>query len=60
MDTLGKSSKKLWKSGQADRLGWPPLPPLPRSGQENVKFFEFYFRLYILIIYDSKRILPQK
>ena len=28
--------KKLWKSGQADRLGWPP-PPLPRSGQENVK-----------------------
>ena len=28
--------KKLWKSGQADRLGWPP-PPLPRSGQVNVK-----------------------
>ena len=30
------SKKKLWKSGQADRLGWPPSP-LPRSGQENVK-----------------------
>ena len=28
--------KKREKSGQADRLGWPP-PPLPRSGQENVK-----------------------
>ena len=26
--------KKLEKSGQADRLG---RPPLPRSGQENVK-----------------------
>ena len=32
---LGKSSKKkLEKSSQADRLG---RPPLPRSGQENVK-----------------------
>ena len=30
--------KKLLKSGQADRLGRPPLP-LPRSGQENVKIF---------------------
>ena len=35
--TLGKASKKKReKSGQADRLGRPPLP-LPRSGQENVK-----------------------
>ena len=34
---LGKASKqKREKSGQADRLGQPPLP-LPRSGQENVK-----------------------
>ena len=34
---LGKASKKKReKSGQADRLGRPPLP-LPRSGQENVK-----------------------
>ena len=34
--TLGKASKKKKreKSGQADRLG---RPPLPRSGQENVK-----------------------
>ena len=36
--------KKREKSGQADRLGWPPLP-LPRSGQENVKIFDFDFRL---------------
>ena len=38
LSLIGKGSKKkkLWKSGQADRLGWPP-PPLPRSGQENVK-----------------------
>ena len=44
------------------RPGWPLglTPSLPRSGQENVKFFDFYFWLYILIIYDSKRILPQK
>ena len=34
---LGKASKKKQeKSGQADRLGRPPLP-LPRSGQENIK-----------------------
>ena len=33
--SLGKASKKKReKSGQADRLG---RPPLPRSGQENVK-----------------------
>ena len=31
----GSHKKKLVKSGQADRLGRPP--PLPRSGQENVK-----------------------
>ena len=31
----GVIKKKLGKSGQADRLGRPP--PLPRSGQENVK-----------------------
>ena len=43
--------KKLWKSGQADRLGWPP-PPLPRSGQENVKNFDFDFWLWFMIIYD--------
>ena len=37
---LGKASKKKReKSGQADRLGRPPLP-LPRSGQENVKNFQ--------------------
>ena len=35
---VGKGSnqkKKREKSGQADRLGWPP--PLPRSGQKNIK-----------------------
>ena len=36
MIILGKGSKKKReRSGQADRLGRPP--PLPRSGQENVK-----------------------
>ena len=30
------AKKNREKSGQADRLGRPPLP-LPRSGQENVK-----------------------
>ena len=30
----GRRQKKREKSGQADRLG---RPPLPRSGQENVK-----------------------
>ena len=30
----GRRQKKILKSGQADRLG---RPPLPRSGQENVK-----------------------
>ena len=49
---LGKGSKKKTvKSGQADRLGWPP-PPLPRSGQENVKNFDFDFWLWFMIIYD--------
>ena len=46
-DPLGKASQKNWgKNGQADRLGWPPrTPPLPQSGQENVKIFDFDFRL---------------
>ena len=41
--SLGKASKKKReKSGQADRLG---RPPLPWSGQEKVKNFDFDFRL---------------
>ena len=51
------------KNGEK-RSGWPhglTLPPPPkRRGQENVKNFHFDFRLKILIIYDSKRILPKK
>ena len=50
--------KKLEKGSQAGRLDWPP--PLPWSGQENVKIFDFDFRLYILIIYDSKQLLTKK
>ena len=44
--------KKLWKSGQADHLGWPP-PPLPQSGQENVKkklISAFDFGLWLSMI----------
>ena len=49
--------KKTGKKRSGCPLG---LPPPPRSGQENVKIFDFDFRLKILIIYDSKRILPKK
>ena len=61
-DILGKGpfrrvKKNLGKSCQADRLGWPPPPS---SGQENVKNFDFDFRLWFLIIYDLKRSLPKK
>ena len=43
--------KKRERSGQADPLGRPP-PPLPQSGQENVKkiltlIFDFRFWLYM-------------
>ena len=35
----GRGQKKREKSGQADRLGWPPPSP------KNVKIFDFDFRL---------------
>ena len=57
MKALGRRQKKTVKKRSGWLLG---LTPLPQSGQENVKFSDFYFRLYILIIYDLKRILPQK
>ena len=37
--------EKLWKSGQADHLGWSPPPPW--SSQENVNFFDFDFGLWL-------------
>ena len=49
---LGKSSKKTVKK----RSGWPP----PWSGQENVKFFVFDFRLWLMSTYALKLILPPK
>ena len=40
--------KKLGKSGQADRLGWPP----PSSGHKNVKNFDFELWLWFMILCD--------
>ena len=56
--TMGRGKKKLGKSGQADRLGWPP--PSPEAVRKMWKIFDFDFRLKILIIYYSKQILPKK
>ena len=49
----GRGEKKLWKNGQADCLGWPPLP---RSGQGIVIFPNklTYFDLFYHFIMGKK------
>ena len=39
--------KKLWKSGQADHLGWPPSPPPKRSGK-----CEKFWIWVLTLVYD--------
>ena len=58
--SLGKSSKKKQIFyGQADRKGWPPLPPPLRSG-DLCFFSEGYIWLRFMIIHSLKLILTQK
>ena len=45
--SLGKGSKKkLGWIGQADRLGWPPPPPMNRSGKCEIFLLWFFTLVY--------------
>ena len=57
--TKGSIKKKTPKKRSDWPLGSTPPPPPKRSGKSE-KNFDFDFRLKILIIYDSKRILATK
>ena len=46
-EALGKASKKkLGWNGQADRLGWPPPPPMNRSGKCEIFLLWFFTLVY--------------